>query len=173
MAALEWRIGPPCPDPFAAIAGELTLYQVHFASSKALMTAELKGDLSQVVEKAVSLANENLRDDISRLLFLWDSVYSVFTVVYTDEKMEHDARQVTKCGFTAIDEHFQRGEFLHPRQFAERNKFGRIVCATLEDLAAAGYLNALPPAIDAYFSDHDRASCGSSSIPVHRIPMGP
>lgn len=38
----------------------------------------------------------------TRLLFLWDDVCSILTVVYTDEAMRTDAYYVTKCSFEAL-----------------------------------------------------------------------
>ena len=169
MLSLEWRTSEPRPNPFEAIAGDLTEYRVHFATSAASAHSDLKRHLIEVVHKAISFAKENVGDNVSRMLFLWDGVYAILTVVCTDEKMERDAHHVISCQFSAIDE--QLSKFLPPGPAwsAALNEFSSRVRRFLEGLAAAGHLDEIPASIGVYYSDQDRASLGSSDILVHRL----
>lgn len=101
--ALIWQVSKPKSDPFAAIVGDRQLYQVHFAVSEAIHSADVENAIGEILGKALEFINDVQADRRTRLLILWDSVYAILTAVYTDFSMMQDAHLVTKCQFVAID----------------------------------------------------------------------
>lgn len=50
------------------------------------------------------MLGQNIRSDSMYLLFEWDVVYSMLTIVVTDELKENDSEYVVKCCFEKLDE---------------------------------------------------------------------
>jgi hypothetical protein len=146
---LHWETSTPALDPFEASVGDLTTYQVHFAESVALKPSELAIALTEIVAKTLEFATANAGDRCARLIFLWDVVYAMLTVVYTDESMAHDAHHVVKCHFIKLDEEGVDDEV------TDR------VRAVLDSEVKRQRTGRLPPTMPVYFSDEDRASVGS------------
>lgn len=165
---LKWKATEPRPSPLSPITGDFTEYRVHFATTTVDADSDFQDHLAQTVGKAVSFAAENISSGITRLLFLWDVVYSMLTVVYTDETMTRDAPHVVKCVFTAIDEQFRikPGDFT---SLAVAEDFSRRVRRMLEEFAASGQFDGLPATIGIYYSDSDLASRGSDGLVVHGL----
>jgi hypothetical protein len=165
---LTWKTGGPRPSPLAPITLDFTEFRVHFATSIAETNADFKNHLAQVVQKAASFASANITDGISRLLFHWDVVYALLTVVYTDESMTKDAHHVVKCDFTTIDERFtiKPGDWT---SLAVAYDFSRQIRAMLGELVSANPLDGLPASIGIYYSDCDRGSSEPDDFVVHRL----
>src|SRR5438309_1090807 len=102
--SLVWQSSKPAPDPFEAVAGGRTEYQVHLAECAAVDPDDIKAAIVEVVKKALGFFEANTGECSKRLVFLWDGVYATLTVVFTDDSMMNDARHVTKCYFKELDQ---------------------------------------------------------------------
>lgn len=157
---LVWKASKPAPNPFEAVAGDRTEYQVHFAESKASDTADIEAAILEVVKKALSFSDANKGERGKRLVFLWDDVYATLTVVYTDDSMMNDARHVTKCYFAELD---KKGNL---------KKLSREVRRMIEAALAPSRLGVAPPTIPVFYSDQDRASVGEADFKAQQLTIG-
>ena len=99
---LSWAINNG-KDPFAAAVGDHTQYTVHFSEFNGTSDNEVQQAINACVDRACELLEKNIRDDSRYLLFEWDVVYSILTIVVTDDAKEADSQYVVKCQFAAID----------------------------------------------------------------------
>lgn len=152
---LVWQTSKPAPDPFEATVGDRTTYQVHFAESEALDLPELEAAIGEVTKKALDFAEANKGERSKRILFLWDVVYATLTVVYTDDSMMHDARNVTKCYFAELDKEGTAGKL--------RGDIRRMI--------ESGCGN-FPVTVPVYYSDEDRASVGAKNFRAQQLTSG-
>jgi uncharacterized RDD family membrane protein YckC len=159
LSTLEWVDALPKPSPFAAVTKDFTAYQVHYAISNAQTEDEFKDHLAQVARKAISFADANAGDGITRLLFNWDGVNATMTVVYSDDKLAHDARHVTKCGFKSIDARLNPGERNEVWR-TNQQRCSDLIRRFLDEQRAAGTFSALPANVGVCFIDGDRAQRG-------------
>ncbi len=157
---LVWKSSKPAPDPFEALAGDQTEYQVHFAQCAAVDAADIEAAIVEVVQKALGFAEANRGERCKRLLFLWDVVYATLTVVYTDDSMKYDARHVTKCYFAEVDKE-GAGKALSK---AVRRMIGSTVAQCRH-----GLLSATMPV---FYSDQDRASVGAVNFKAQQLTNG-
>jgi len=146
---LEWKASKPTLDPFGAVAGDLTEYQIHFAKSAAVDPAAIEAAIGDITLKAFGFCEANAGERTKRLLFLWDVVYSILTVVYTDDSMMYDARHVTKCSFSELDKEGRGGEL--------SCDIRRWIKASV----AGSRHGRLPETMPVFYSDQDRASYGA------------
>ena len=157
---LVWQSSAPAPDPFEAVAGDLTEYQVHLAQSAAVDLAEVEGAIVEVVKKALGFSETNAGERTKRLLFLWDVVYATLTVVYTDDAMMYEARHVTKCYFAELDK--------EGTAKALSSQIRQMV-----DSSIAQFRHGLLPAtMPVFYSDEDRASVGEAEFKAYRLTSG-
>jgi hypothetical protein len=159
--ALLWETSRPAPDPFEAIAGDRTEYQVHLAKSPAVDPLDIEAAIVEVVKKALSFFDANRGERSARLLFLWDVVYADLTVVYTDDSMMYDARHVTKCYFPALDG-AGTAEALSEKT---RRMIGTAVAQFRHGL--------IPACMPAFYSCEDRASVGPEDFEVQQLTGDP
>lgn len=158
--SLVWEPSKPAPNPFEALVGDRTEYQVHFAESAAVDPADIEAAIVEVVKKALGFSEANRGKRSKRLLFLWDVVYAMLTVVYTDDSMMYDARHVTKCYFAGLDK--------EGKAKALSSKVGRII-----DTSVAHSRHGLIPAtMPIFYSDQDRASVGAEEFKAHQLANG-
>jgi len=158
--SLVWKSSKPAPDPFEAVVGDRTEYQVHFAESTAADTADVEAAILDVVKKAFGFSEANKGERGKRIVFLWDVVYATLTVVYTDESMMHDARHVTKCYFVELDES------------GSAKALSREVRRMIEAALAPSRLGFVPPTIPVFYSDQDRASVGEADFMAQKLTNG-
>ena len=157
---LEWKSSKPAPDPFEAVAGDLTEYQVHFARSAALDHADIEAAIVEVVQKALGFAQANRGERCKRLLFLWDVVYATLTAVYTDYSMMYDARHVAKCYFAEVDK-VGAGKALS-------NAVRGMIASTM----ARSRHDTLSEAMPVFYSDQDRASVAEANFMAQQLTNG-
>ncbi|MDC0603579.1 hypothetical protein OAP14_11290 [Aliiglaciecola sp.] len=50
-----WEVGEPQPNPFEAIAGDLTEYVVHYASSESTTENNVISELHECIDRAIDL----------------------------------------------------------------------------------------------------------------------
>ena len=100
---LNWKESTS-PNPFESAAGYKTEFVVYLAEYLERDDVKIRLAIESVIDKAVSLLDENIVNESMYLLFEWDSVYSMLTVVVTDEAKETDSVNVVKCSFPALDE---------------------------------------------------------------------
>lgn len=158
--SLVWQSSKPAPDPFAAVAGDCTTYQVHFAESAAIDHPGLEDAIGEVVRKAFGFSEANKGERPKRILFLWDVVYATLTVVYTDDSMMYDSRHVTKCYFAELDKEGTGGEL--------RNDIRRMI----ESSVAHSRRGLIPETMPVYYSDQDRASVGAADFKAQQLTNG-
>lgn len=179
MVNLKWTSHPPAPNPFEAVAGDDTEYQLHEATSDAGDDAALRAALPEVVDKALSFAEGNLTSWTTRLLLLWDQVYCQFTVVYVDDAMARDARDVVQCRFEALDEKMQ--EFDSDDEDADTDdaeweaataELSERVKAILQADLSQRDLSMLPAGMTIHYSDVDRATCDEGKFEAQRLVRG-
>lgn len=100
---LEWT-ETVSNNPYEAAVGLKKDFIVHLAEYPDREDDKIKLAIEGVVDKAVSLLEQNIVTESRYLLFEWDSVYSMLTVVVTDDTKENDSVHVVKCLFPALDE---------------------------------------------------------------------
>jgi hypothetical protein len=157
---LEWKQSKPAPDPFEAIAGDLTAYQVHFADSLAIDDAGIETVIGEIVSKALGFSEANTGERAVRLLFLWDVVYATLTAVYTDESMMYDAHHVTKCYFGEID------------KAGSADELSDDICQAIESCLAQSRGGLIPSTMSVFFSNRDRASVGVAKFKAQPLTNG-
>lgn len=158
--SLVWQSSKPASDPFEAVAGDRTTYQVHFAKSVAVDPVAIEASIGEVVRKAFGFSEANKGERSKRILFLWDVVYATLTVVYTDDSMLYDACHVTKCFFAELDKESTGGEL--------RNDIRRMI----ESSVAHSRRGLIPEAMPVYYSDQDRASVGAADFKAQQLTNG-
>ncbi|GAB5405046.1 MAG: hypothetical protein Aurels2KO_32770 [Aureliella sp.] len=157
MGVLKWKASNPACNPFEALVGDMTEYCVHQASCGATEDHELRAALLDVISKSLSFAPANVSEWITRLLFLWDVVYSEISVVYTDDAMEIDASQVTSCTFGAIEDQMQQFTEEEEDEWEQATEaMSRRIRGLLADLLASTDLSALLKGISVFYSDDGR-----------------
>lgn len=159
--SLTWTLSQPAPDPFEAITGDQTECQVHFAECTTVDPAAVQTAIAAVVKKALGFYEANKGERCQRLLFLWDVVYAMLTVVYTDGSMMLDARHVTKCYFVAIDKQ------------GTAKRLSKEVCRMIESSVAQDRHGLLPATMHIFYSDQDRASVGAATFKAQQLSAAP
>lgn len=91
-----WKKHEPQASPFALVAGNPTEYVVHTLSVPSADDADVQAAIGEAVAQMCRLADANVTKRTEVVLFEWDSVGSVLTVVYTDRERSFDAREVLK-----------------------------------------------------------------------------
>lgn len=158
--SLVWESSKPAPDPFEAAAGDRTTYQVHFAKSTAVDPDAIEAAIVEIVRTALNFSEANKGVRSKRLLFLWDVVYATLTVVYTDDSMMYDARNVTKCYFAELDKEGTARDL--------RSDIRRMI----ESSVAQSRHGLIPPTMPVYYSDQDRASMGAAAFEAQQLTNG-
>lgn len=159
---LEWKANDPAPDPIEAAFGDATTYRVHFATCIALEEEDLLAALTDVFNKCLSFAPAEINDRAERLVFLWDVGPGILTAVYTDESMDQDAMEVTKCQFKELPESHFDG-------ITDQDDLGTRMRGMLEEVMAQVDLSVLPPQMMIYFSEKERSDYTLSDFPVHQL----
>ena len=95
MATITWQHPPPTPDPFEALAGDRRKYSVHLCEAREHSGEEL-ALVAGVVTPALDAALAVTRPEACCVLFDFDAVYSVLTVVTTDLEWNRDEHEVYK-----------------------------------------------------------------------------
>ncbi len=158
--SLVWKPSKPAPDPFEAVAGDQTEYQVHSAESAALDLPGIEAAIIEVVKKALGLSGSNSGKRCKRVLFLWDVVYATLTVVYTDDSMMYDARHVTKCYFAELDKE------------GKAKKLSSEIRQMIESSIAQSRHGLIPATMPIFYSDQDRASVGAAEFKAQPLTNG-
>jgi hypothetical protein len=107
MALLKWTHANPAPNPFEALAGDSTEYEVHLCEASA-SNDEDQTILSEFLRPALLAALSVTREDAKSILFIFDPVYSLLTVVATDTDRRQDERIVYKLSLSDWDEQTKR-----------------------------------------------------------------
>ncbi|VUD69059.1 hypothetical protein TDB9533_04423 [Thalassocella blandensis] len=94
-------------NPFEAAVGDLTERVVFLAECNEINDDPVKLAISECIDKSVELLYKNITDTSLYYLCEWDVVYSMLTIVVTDEPKENDSQYVVKCCFNALDVKFQ------------------------------------------------------------------
>jgi hypothetical protein len=158
--ALVWEASQTAPDPFEAVAGDRTLYRVHFATCAAVDPTGIESAVIEIVRKALGFAEANKGQRSKRLLFLWDVVYATMTVVFTDDSMMYDAGNVTKCYFAELDKEETAGEL--------SDDMRRMIASAV----AQSREGRIPPTMPVYYSNQDRASMGAAEFEAQQLTNG-
>jgi hypothetical protein len=108
MANVTWTHPKPAPNPFEAVAGDFTKHAVHLCDAHAHKNEEVE-ILASVLEPALETAEEVKRPEARFVLFTFDAVYSMLTIVVTDAKRTRDEREVFKLIFREWDHDMQEG----------------------------------------------------------------
>jgi hypothetical protein len=93
---LTWKKHEPAASPFAIVAGNPTEYVVHTLSVPSADEADVQAAMTEAVAQMCRLADASITERTEIVLFEWDSVSSVLTVVYTNRERDFDAREVLK-----------------------------------------------------------------------------
>ncbi|MCK7597397.1 hypothetical protein M0G74_08970 [Microbulbifer sp. CAU 1566] len=155
---LSWAINSGT-DPFAAAVGDHTQYTIHFSEFNGTSDNEVQQAINACVDRACELLEKNIRDDSRYLLFEWDVVYSMLTIVVTDDAKEKDSQYVVKCQLTAIDKK------LTPENTQPNSEWESRVSEFAEDVQywIKDYLTTCAPFLNysliAAFHRESRASC--------------
>lgn len=94
-------------DPFAVAVGDTTEFVIHFAEFDGDSDEQVEAAINACIDRASALLDKNVHDNSMFLLFEWDPVYSILTIVVTDSSKERDSTDVVKCSFPAIDTKMQ------------------------------------------------------------------
>lgn len=98
-----WEVSESQPNPFEAIAGDLTEYVVHYASSESTTENNVISELHECIDRAIDMFDINIVPDSHFFLITWDEVYSSITLTVADYKMERESTHVIKFSFLGID----------------------------------------------------------------------
>lgn len=98
---LNWKesIGSSPDETADGASKDVVVYLAELVDSDDLTSTAIEC----VIDKAVSLLDQNIRDESMYFLFEWDSVCSMLTVVVTDKNKEKDSPHVVKCSFAAFN----------------------------------------------------------------------
>ena len=99
---LDWKENSHV-NPHEAIAGDDTECIVVFSECCENANALIRSAIGSCIDKSVELLETNIKDDSMYLLFEWDAIHSILTIVVTNESKECDSSYVVKCGFPALD----------------------------------------------------------------------
>jgi len=91
-------------NPFEAAAGDTTEYVVYLSEVENHSDEMVKSSIESCIEKSVSYLPKNVKDESRYMLFEWDVVYSILTIVVTDDAKEYDSPMVVKCCFSGLDD---------------------------------------------------------------------
>ncbi len=97
-------------NPFEHLTGDTTEYIVHYSEFEGDSDEQIESAVHACIDKMSTLLDKNVHDDSMFLLFEWDVVYSILTIVVTDSAKQKDSSDVVKCSFTAIDSKMRGAE---------------------------------------------------------------
>ena len=106
MAHLIWKHQEPSPSPFGAVVGDFTKYAVHFCDASDHKNQEAV-ILANIIEPALAAAKEVKRAEARVVLFDFDVVYSILTIVFTNKNRTQDEHEVFKLVFRDWDREMQ------------------------------------------------------------------
>ncbi|MFC1749891.1 hypothetical protein ACFL2V_13915 [Pseudomonadota bacterium] len=100
---LDWK-SSKSENPSEATAGDNTEYVVELAECNENSNELIFEALTQATDKALSLLSSNVKDSSRYFMFEWDVVYSILTIVVTDELKEKDSQAVVKLSMLGMDD---------------------------------------------------------------------
>lgn len=100
----NWKITPPLPDPFGAVAGDKTGYITHNLWIERCDEAFLKSQFMLFAHLCMQTALSSFRAETKVMRFCWDCVYSRLTVTGHDPKISYDDTNVFKLSIQPWDE---------------------------------------------------------------------
>ncbi|MFV8781164.1 hypothetical protein ACNKU7_01965 [Microbulbifer sp. SA54] len=103
---LEWSKNTG-PNPFGVVVGDLTEHEIHFSDRESEDDRSVNSDVIDCLDYSISFLHKNIKHNSRFFLIEWDVVYSVLTIVVTDDAKEIDSPIAVKCQFTHIDRRFQ------------------------------------------------------------------
>jgi len=106
MAKVTWKHPAPRANPFEALVGDHRKYAVHLCVVESFEGEEIE-ILMNVVLPALESAKQIFGNAARCILFDFDSVYSVLTIVATDRSRSHDQSEVYKLQLTDWDHPMQ------------------------------------------------------------------
>src|SRR5436853_7325536 len=92
----RWSVAPPQPNPFAAVAGDLTEHQVRLLEVKARGDSAVEDAVIEVITTVLAHAGDNITKDRRCIVFVWDTVYSTLTVTYCNARRRRAGRAAIK-----------------------------------------------------------------------------
>ncbi len=105
--SLTWKESKAV-NPFEAAVGDVAEYIVHLSEFEEVDDSLVKSIVEECIEKSIAYFPVNIKDESLFFLCEWDCVYSMLTLVVTDDKKENDSPIVVKCCFTGLDAKFQK-----------------------------------------------------------------
>lgn len=99
---LNWIVNQT-ENPFESAVGDNAQYIVHLAEFTESDNEGVFKAIECCIDKAVSMLDSNIVEGSMYLLFEWDVVYSMLTIVVCDESKEMDSKHVVKCSFLGLD----------------------------------------------------------------------
>lgn len=94
-------------SPFEAAAGDVTQYVIYLSEFDGVEDFSVKPIIEECIDKSISYFPSNINDESLFFLCEWDCVYSILTIVVTDDKKENDSPHIIKCCFNGIDKQFK------------------------------------------------------------------
>lgn len=163
---LNWKGSAPGLDPFSALSGEVDQELVSEATCSAASDEEMREAVRQLVGRTALIGRRLIRG-AERVLFLWDGVYSVLTIVFTDASMYRDGPLVTRCRFPVLDGlHSEVSAQSHDQWDLMTAQFSQKLREMVADAVAQAKF---PPELSVYFSDQDRSSFSPEDFQASRV----
>jgi hypothetical protein len=99
----NWKVTPPRPNPFEAVAGDLTEYTVHLLTIERSDDAFLRDRFTEFVATVLRFADRRSRPETRLIAFMFDVVYSCLTVSLFDPDFTHEDTDQFKLSIVPWD----------------------------------------------------------------------
>lgn len=90
-------------NPLEAVEGDKAEHVVVYADYDGRLDNLICGAVEECVEKAVTLLEKNVFDNSMFLLFKWDAVHSILTIVVTDESKKKNSAWIVRCCMSGLE----------------------------------------------------------------------
>jgi len=121
-------------NSYELAVGHVVDHVVHYTNFSEAGDREVQLAIENCIDKAVLHLADNINDDSRYLLFEWDVVYSLLTIVVTDDRKENDAIHVVKCSFTGIDSKFNAKDDIPDNDWENRvNEYAQDIKFWIKD----------------------------------------
>lgn len=162
MAKLTWQHPRPAPNPFEAVADDLTEYEVHLCTARE-HAGEDETVLAALLAPTLAAAEQVEREEARFVLFDFDPLYSLLTAVVTDGDRTRDERHVFKLSLGDWDDRIRELEARLPEtEFAavtgesERSMYSLLDAALRRGELAAALAALKARGFEFWFTTPDR-----------------
>lgn len=75
---------------------------IHSSECNGISDSDFQITINQCIDKATELLERNFNTDSMYLLFEWDLLSSILTIVLTDESKKNDSSDIVMCAFPKV-----------------------------------------------------------------------